>query len=353
LSPGDAGYVVAAEIGSSALAASALTARKEMSDLRLLAGAALALLIVCDLLSYFTGSPAVFIACRVLSSAGVGALFAIGNAAAAVSRDPQRVYSSMMFVTVLFASILYLLAPWSVEHLGPRGPFIVLICVSLLGLPAIVWMPDRINTQLKSGTRGFPVSPPALLLLFAVFILYAAQSGLWAYVERIGLETGLKLDVIVLILTANGFIALGAAVLANWLGLRIGYVIPIAGGMTIQAVSAYGLPLAYDAWGFGAAAIVFTFGLIFVMPFLKATAADLDTTGRLATAATVAITLGSAAGPAIIGFALNRGATYADAAMVAVAGILLSSVATLLSLTLRTRDFFVPTHAKNTVGSET
>lgn len=329
--PGQAGYVVSAEFGASAFAALALSLRKYLPNPRGLAILSTALLVICDGISFVTNSQAVFVLCRVIAALGAGALFAIGSAAAAASPNPQRLYSLMMFTAVFFSSLIYLFSPPSVAEWGPRGPFLLLVMLSLIVIPAVFALPSAIKREVALEKDTKPIAWPASLSLIAIFMLYAAQSGLWAYVERIGDGAGISLNAIALVLTANGFIALGAAVLADRIGLRVGFILPVLAGMCLQAASAAVLARAPSIEAFAFGAIGFTFGLIFVVPFFKAWIARFDGSGRLAALATALITMGSAAGPAVIGYSLDNGLNYIGASWVAIAGMTLATILFLLS----------------------
>jgi predicted MFS family arabinose efflux permease len=331
-SPGDAGYIVAGEYGLSAAAAIYLSSLKTIGRVKTIVALSILLLIVCDGISFITSSPAVFIACRLIVAFGAGALFAIGNRAAAEHPKSQRLFSMMIFVAVLFSAFVYSFAPESIVHFGPRGPFGLLVLISLIMIPFIAFFPELAPAQAQRRKAGAPVAIGGVAMLAAIFMLYGSNIGLWAYVERIGQAQQLSIEAISLVLTLNGFIALGAGLLAAIMGVRFGAFAPITIAILVQMVSAYVLPIAPGVTTYGALAISFTFGLIFVVPYLKAVLADIDNSGRLAGLGTALITLGSAFGPAIMGFALNEGAGYRDLALITSTGLVIAWALSVVSL---------------------
>ncbi|MEM9084856.1 MAG: MFS transporter [Pseudomonadota bacterium] len=321
---GDAGYLVSCEFGLSAVTSLYISSRKRLNNSKSIALFSIALLIFCNWASFVTNSATLFVLCRLYAALGAGALFAIGNTAAAGQKDPQRIFAMMIMVAVLLSSFVYAAAPTSIAILGPRGPLCLLLIVALAACPFILGLSDGEPRAILAKKLPFRIVSPSLLTLTAIFMLYVSQSGLWAYVERIGQTLGLSIESISFILAINGFIAIGAGLLAGALGTRLGVFIPITVAFAVQIVVAFLLPRTSTVEMYGINAITFTFALVFVVPYLKALLSKLDPTGRSAGLATAFITLGSATGPAVMGFALNGGADFRSLSALACLGLTLA-----------------------------
>ena len=328
---GNAGLLVAAELSASALLAFLFARRLSALNARILVVGAVCAMVAADAISAFSSSLIVLIVCRILAGGGSGTLLACANSMAASGRGPQKIFALLTLAAVTGAFIAYWLVPFAIDRFGPRGAFIALATLTAVNLPFAFWFPSKgihSETDLKAAATQFGAA--GWSLMFAMGVLYLGQNALWAYVERIAHAAGLPLSTVSKVLMANSVLALGAPLLAQGWGLRTGLLGPIVVGMGVQITAALLLPHSRGVVDFGTYAILFTFGFMFVVPYMKTQMARLDGTGRLSGSAMAFVTVGSATGPALAGIALNGRGDYLTVGWIAAVSIGTSTALTCL-----------------------
>jgi predicted MFS family arabinose efflux permease len=304
-----AGALASAEYFSLALAAltaANIVARHSRARLAL-AGAALAF--GCHLVAAFTASYAVIFATRVLAGLGEGVVLAAGNAAAAGTRDPDRVFASITIAGGLGGAALLTGLPFVTVPYGTVGAFFALAVLTLLVGPLLSWLPPPGTAEPTQPRASVSNRALGMLGLLAFGLLASGQSAVWAFAERLALGAGLTIEGAGQVLGATSLIGLAGAGLAAWLGTRAGRVFPVIVGVLGQIVSAVILINAPTPVVFAVAALIWGGSFFFSVPYLMGTMATLDARGQWTAAAAGAEAIGASFGPVIAGF-LVTGAAY-------------------------------------------
>ena len=101
----------------------------------------------------------------------------------------------------------------------------------------------------------------------------------------------------------------------------------LAAGYALLAASLVALAALPHASGYSAAIFAFKFAWTFVLPFMLATVAQIDTSGRLVATLNFVIGAGLAAGPLLAGLLLDAGGTMHALFAAATAGAIASFAA--------------------------
>jgi MFS family permease len=173
------------------------------------------------------------------------------------------------------------------------------------------WLPKS-DGATQVGTK--PREPFAIGLavsaLGAMFAYFLAQGVIWTYLFRIAISGGLSEGQAAFGLTIAQFAGILGALIPSIVGARFGRAIMLA-----IAISAGIVPLLFFLYGsitalsYAIAVCVYNFGFNKTHPYLLATMASFDGSGRVVTFAVAMQTLGLAIGPAI-GAALLIGNSF-------------------------------------------
>jgi predicted MFS family arabinose efflux permease len=257
-------------------------------------------------------SYATLIAAMALSGAGAGMLFGLSMATIAESDDPDRYYGVALASQLAFGSILLFLGP---SIIGPKwglsGLFFgTAVFVGVMGL-SLPWMPEHLASGKIIGgvDERHPPAMPVIAGLGALLIWFTGFSGLYAFVERIGADSGLDgltIGTVLSLTVITGMSgALGAAIIAD----RFGRVRPHLVGAIGTVLAMYLLSGQPDIVRYSIAIGFLTFSWNFWLAYLLGTIASADFTGRYSVLTTAALGLGATLGPGIAG-SLVAGANF-------------------------------------------
>jgi MFS family permease len=179
--------------------------------------------------------------------------------------------------------------------------------------PSIVALTSPGRTPVKadpSKRLGRGLSTPVLAFLMGWAVFQISQNGMWAYVERIGTRAGFTLDDIGVgaVLSAVAYTA--APFLALLLGRRFGWLVPLAAACLLTGLCCVGMPYATSVRVYLSEFILFSFAMNLAMPYANAFAAELDSSGRVATVMPGFFAAGSVVGPAVSGAAFSLFGSY-------------------------------------------
>jgi MFS family permease len=157
----------------------------------------------------------------------------------------------------------------------------------------------------------------------------------WPLSERIGNALQLGPATIGVILGTTSLVGALASMLAGKLGTRWGLTLPLLGAAWTSGLGGLVLTHAHGVGVYVLGAIVKTIGLLFFLPYLMETAAELDRRGRVSAIAGGMIPLGAALGPFVAGTMVERwgfgAAGWAGVGVVSMATLLLARVVVVAS----------------------
>jgi len=332
VSDGTGGVVYSIEVGAAAVTAALAAALAQRIRARPVIVAAMLLLFASNSLSVLAAQLEILIVCRALAGLSAGTLMALGNALIAQCPSPHRTYSRLQFVLISGVLCAFLAVPYAVALFEFAGVFVVMAAINLAALPFIVTDLSTTRPITDTGVAKPFLSRKVLLMLVAVVSLFAAQNGLWAYVERIGNGLDLDLQVISSILMLTTAVALAGPALAHWIGnrLRLAAVINVA--IVIQLAAALVLVTSASVFAYASGAVIYSTAFMFVIPYLKTALVVMDPSGRAVGSMVAVGMFGTSAGPALLGLVLDATGNYASLAGVAGAGFMLSILLATLSV---------------------
>jgi MFS family permease len=242
-------------------------------------------------------------ASRALAGVGMGMCIAAANAVIAASESPQRLFAGVFSVGQLQAAVLMPVLPvftsrWA--HVGGYG--FVAVWFALM-MCMLVWLP-RDRAAAVDGSVEQERSSLGVFLLPSVvgMILIGACDGmLWTFTERIAESLALDAQTIGLVLGGALVCGVLGAAFSAWLGERFGVALPIAIALPILGACYLAVTFAPTPMMYAAAQLSVLLSFGFVVPYLLGFNGSLDTRGRVMVAASGAMLVGMAVGPAVSG----------------------------------------------------
>jgi predicted MFS family arabinose efflux permease len=201
----------------------------------------------------------------------------------------------------VYGAIVLGFMPSLYEYAGMQGLLLFFAVFAALGFGMVGWLPTSGSTaQAESLARvSFPFGLAAFAL-GAMFAYFIAQGVIWTYLFRIAISGGISEGQAAFGLTIAQFAGILGALVPSIVGARFGREIMLA-----IAISAGIAPLLFFLYGtitacsFAIGACIYNFGFNKTHPYLLATMASFDGSGRVVTLAVAMQTLGLAIGPAI------------------------------------------------------
>jgi predicted MFS family arabinose efflux permease len=263
--------------------------------------ACIALAVAGQLGSMLTGSLASFGAMRFLAGLGCGGIVSIGFAAIGLTDKPDRNFGILVAFSGVYGAIVLGFMPDLYAYAGMQGLLLFFAAFAALGFAMVGWLPTSDGSTQTDAEAKVPfrigLTISALAAMFAYFL---AQGVVWAYLFRIAIAGGISEGQAAFGLTIAQFAGILGALIPSIVGARFGRTIMLA-----IAISAGILPLLFFLYGtmtalsYAVAVCVYNFGFNKTHPYLLATMAAFDGSGRVVTFAVALQTLGLAIGPAV------------------------------------------------------
>ncbi|NVP55090.1 MFS transporter [Mycoplana rhizolycopersici] len=261
------------------------------------------LLLVLAALSHLTaiaGSPAMIIGVRTLAGLAEGGLVAIATELIARSARPERMGGIFLTIQTTAQCLLsMLLTLLVVPAYGSAGGFQTLAVVGIVALAAVPLLPRRYEGIPTAGRADAGIGGPmALLALAIIFTFYLFIGAIWAFLEPLGLASGVSSQTVGLITAAALAAQVGGAFAATLVERRLDYRAAITLSTTGGLIAA-GLFAALPGLAlFWLAALVTGFVWLFVVPYQIRLTIVADPSRRTALLVPAAQLLGAALGPA-------------------------------------------------------
>jgi predicted MFS family arabinose efflux permease len=219
------------------------------------------------------------------------------------------------------------------RSIGLEGVFGGIALLALVALPMHRLFPigvGRCNTASASTRDQFPARAiPVTAIMVALFLFNAANTGVWVYLERIGVSLGLSPEDSGAILGPGLAAALIGMCGAGILGDRLGHVIPIIAGLIAITLATGALAAFTSPLVFGLASGVFNASITFVVPYFVAFAALLAPSGRAVAAANFLLMAGYSLGALVASYLLH-GDSFSRLYFTSIAGFAIALALTAL-----------------------
>ena len=246
-------------------------------------------LVAGNIASAYAGSFDALLMARVVTGIGAGLVSAAGTAAAASSPQPERVFAIITVLHNIVLSAEFKVIPYVKTETDPTGCYLMMAAVGFASLPLCRWLlSPRMGDADEGSMVTLLLSAPNRMLAVAVmvgmFVFEAGQSGVFTFLDQIGIQAALDADQRGTVLSVTSFMGLAGGVLAAWLGTRFGRVWPICIGLGLNVVAAAGLAVFESEFAYSALNLLWGLAYNFLLPYLMGALAALDDRGRWAVA---------------------------------------------------------------------
>lgn len=241
---------------------------------------------------------------------GLGSALCLSAAIITISsfKQPDSMTGYVYAYVILLLAFLMYSVPWLLPDGNHRGLFSLFAVLTIMGTLLLFKLPtgqtyQRQNINISAGSNIY-----RLIAIFFTgeFLLLAGVGTVWAFIERVGLASGITPHDIGLYLSLGMLVSMLGSFTAGYVGLRFGRILPLAGGAVLTAAGSGLLPGSTDAMSYLIVTFMFLFMLSFVLPYVVGTAAMIDRSGRLATAALAVQVFSYGAGGAIGGLVVEH-----------------------------------------------
>ena len=298
-----AGSIGAAEMAVVAIVSFALAIRVHRFNARSTVLVGLACLICGNLLAAFMTDPVALTAARVLVGCGKGIVVTISFSLAAGTSHPIRAFAVLNACYALFSTAFFLVMPAVIAAGGASGCFAVLSAVSVVSLLAMSRYPERrmqgtdMHRLSLKDIQGY-----GLIAFAALIVLWIGHNAIWTFVERIGLRLDFTPAGIGQVLSVAAFITICGPSLARLIDTRFGHTQPVLAAISVKIVITLLLVYTSAQWMYAALVPAFLLISLFMLPYFQGILSLADPAGRLAAAASAAMTMGSSLGSLLGGW---------------------------------------------------
>lgn len=260
----------------------------------------------------------------------MGALWTMAYRIFSMSSNPDRSFALGIVVSyTTLAVISYIVGLYVVPQYGLSGAAMVIGGVMLLlGFGGLL-LPSKLAVPGAQATKGYRPSRSLIFALVGIMTTSFAFASIWAYAERIGVDSGIARSAIAPIIATNLLASGAGSLLAIALGTKFGRRCSLFAGLITMVVTVLLLSGAGNLSLYAVAIIGLGFGVGFVMPYQMATLSVLDKQGSFVVLIVAAQGFGSAAGPVLGGLASDAGGMRLLVAMT-ISGLILSAIMFLL-----------------------
>ena len=215
----------------------------------------------------------------------MGALYSPALAALSLSRTPERAFAIAIALQVAVSALVaYSLPVFLTPALGLWAIPCVLMITSILVLLCISWLPERSSDPVEATESGVKAPRKQVLTgilgLMAMCVFYIGLIGAWEFLERIGNSWSLSHEYIGGIIALALIVGAGGALFPMVLGDRFGKVRPVILAIVLLLAAAILLSVQGTALRFAVGAILLNVGWNLAIPFMYASLADADPSGR-------------------------------------------------------------------------
>lgn len=280
------------------------------------------------------------LALRAVTALGGGSLMVLCMTSAATSENSDRVYGLWVVGQLIAGAIGLFVLPHVFAAFGLRALYVALAGLALLAAPLSRGFPSSLGARAAPAqhARGAAARTPQgsiVLAIGAVLTFYLAIGSVWTFASRAATEAGLDPQSTGNVLAIASVMGIAGAALASCAGGRLARRAMLTAGYALLAASLVALAVMRQAGGYSAAIFAFKFAWTFVLPFILATVAQIDTSGRLVATLNFVIGAGLAAGPLLAGLMLDAGGTM-HALFTAATAVAIVSFAALRHIDRRT-----------------
>ena len=242
---------------------------------------------------------------KAFSGIGCGMLISSGHSILASSRDPNRSYALFtLFASLTAAFLIYISSTW-IEDGGHSYYFFNFIYV-YIALTLLFFLSRQSKDQ-SDKRDGGPITKKWLyfLLITAVLFYEIPSSGMWAFMERFGVEyIDLGVAEVGSVISLAIILSLLGPVFIGVFGNKIRRKETILFCLLVSSICVYaifGIP-SFNTFYYGN--IIWNIVFVIMVILILAAAADIDPSGRLGAWLNACILLSASLAPAVFGWVM-------------------------------------------------
>lgn len=258
---------------------------------------------------------------RAMVGALEGGLLAIGFGMISATANPNRNFGLYFSISLTVGALNVQLLPLFISSFGSQGLFLNLALYSLVAFIILMLAVygNKIslsNMQLNQKTEHNALSPykhdlrfVGLLIgfvLFANFLYFVGQGGLWSFFERLGQQQGVSLTNIASALSASLVAGVLGGLTATLLNEKLGQLLPIGVAICCGLLSVFVLHNWESKNAFLLAACLFNYGNNLGHAYLLGVIANYTNGPNLTVLGGAVQTLGQASGPLVAGLIVTK-----------------------------------------------
>lgn len=250
------------------------------------------------------------LALRAITALGGGTLMVLCMSAAAGCANRDRVYGFWVVGQLVMGAIGLAILPHMFGMVGIRAFYLLLAALGILASPLCRAFPPQTGVRTDdagAATQGGDRVVVTLIVTLGVLAFYLAIGGVWTFAGNAAGEVGIGPEAngtILAIATTFGIIG---ALVASAVGGRISRPLMLIIGYLLLLLPLIWLSTKPAATGYTISLLSFKFSWTFVLPFILATVASCDKSGKLVASLTLIIGLGLSVGPLVAGNMLQAG----------------------------------------------
>ncbi|MCP3675183.1 MAG: MFS transporter [Gammaproteobacteria bacterium] len=320
-----AGWISAINLSGIAVMTLIVSLKTKHWSLAKITGYGLVVMIISDFLSLYFHSLEIFSALRFMSGMGGGAAQAAVAAAIARLAHSDKGFGIYMAFQFLMPALGLFVFPSLLPDIGFNGMLEILIgfeIFSLLMVPVLMNYRCPVHTE-QSQEGNFEVAlilqKPAILSIIGLCIYGAANAAIWAYADRMGLDSGLSYEGTGTVLSISTAVAVLGAMLVIWLKDRWGHTRPLVLGITCQIIAMFVMIFEANPIGYTIGISLYSVAWAFTWPYFLSIQAALDDSGTVVVAGQFSNLVGNSMGPAMAAFFVGSGGHYIPAIWMACA----------------------------------
>ena len=265
--------------------------------------------IMLQIFSAYTTEYEMFMTIRFLSGLCSGTIISVCLACFGYTLKPDRSYAFWVAVQLLIGAIGLAIFPQIIQQSGVKIVFYALAVSLSIALYFVKYIPVSLSNKSDNSIENHQVHNTNSIVKIAMgiaglFLFYIALSGLWAFIERIGVSGGLEPMTIGYILAIASIFGIAGALTASMIDTRWGRLIPISIGVVILVIGMLMLlNVKSDQLNvtifFVSGALLFKYAWTYILPYFLAAISGQDKSGRSIIITNIFVGGGMASGPAI------------------------------------------------------
>ncbi|WP_176598416.1 MULTISPECIES: MFS transporter [Sphingobium] len=300
LTDSEIALITSSEMGGTTVTTLFVAAWLSRLDRRKAALVGLVLIILANLLSAYATTFLTLIVARFIAGLAAGALQGILSASIAVTPIPDRIFA--IYLTANLTATTVMLALLSrLSAIGhPQWLFMSVVTLATLAILLLRWLPTGVAAlQPKAEKITKPGHGYGLSALLGTFILLVGVGLTWPLVGVLGLDRDMSGEAVANALSLATIGGIAASLLVSAVGDRAGRRLPISAGAAGLSIAVLIFVFDSGRTSFAAAAFVFMFCWVLILPYCAGLVATIDPSGRLSVLWVTMQFAGLATGPII------------------------------------------------------